>query len=407
MRIRRLLALLAGLGLLGGGAALVLRPQKVSVVRPEIGPVRQTVVVSGQVMPPAEIRLASLVSSSVQEVLAREGQQVEEGQVLVRLDDADARAGVAQAEATLAAARAGRTELLRLSAPEAETALRRAETKLQEAHRRLKREQNLFDAGVTTEAMLDEAKTAEQLAQAERQGALLQLRAASAGGTRGQSAKANIALAEAQLSRAKVQLSRHVVRAPTDGVVISRAIEPGDAVFSGSNLFLLSATGDTRLRVEPDERNLALLELGQVAVASAEAFPGKRFEAKVSYIAPAVDPDRGTVEVRLLVDASPDFLRQNMTISVEITVAQKAAALLIPRSSVLAEKTAPHVLSLVDGHAKKTPVSLGLLGDDAVEIESGISQEDLVIRAPQGSVVEGDALRAESAKRASASRAED
>src|SRR5690606_27245286 len=274
MRIRRLLALLAGLGLLGGGAALVLRPQKVSVVRPEIGPVRQTVVVSGQVMPPAEIRLASLVSSSVQEVLAREGQQVEEGQVLVRLDDADARAGVAQAEATLAAARAGRTELLRLSAPEAETALRRAETKLQEAHRRLKREQNLFDAGVTTEAMLDEAKTAEQLAQAERQGALLQLRAASAGGTRGQSAKANIALAEAQLSRAKVQLSRHVVRAPTDGVVISRAIEPGDAVFSGSNLFLLSATGDTRLRVEPDERNLALLELGQVAVASAEAFPG-------------------------------------------------------------------------------------------------------------------------------------
>lgn len=386
-------SLLVGALALGGGVALAVRPPKVPVAHPRTGPVRQTVVVSGQVMPPSEIRLAALVSSTAQEVFIREGDMVREGQVLLKLDDADAQAGVAQAEASLASARAGRVTWARLTAPQADADLRKADANLEEARRRLSRERSLFQAGATTEAIFDDAKTAEQLAQTQRDAALLQVRAAAAGGSQSQTAQANVALAEAQLARAKVQLARHVVRAPSDGVVITRMVEPGDAVLSGSNLFMVSSTGETRLRIEPDERSLALLALGQAAVASAEAFPQQKFDAKVSYIAPAVDPSRGTVEVRLVVPAPPEFLRQNMTISVEITVAEKGEALLVPRSSVLAEKKEPHVLIASEGRAQKRPVVLGLLGDEIVEIREGLSREDWVVVAPPGTIAPGESMR--------------
>jgi HlyD family secretion protein len=394
VQARRVVLAIAAGGIVAGTAFWAVRPPLVPVVHPTAGPVTQTVVVSGQVMPPAEIRLAALVSSNVKELLAREGDTVRAGQVLLRLDEADARAGLAQADANLAAARAGKSELVRLSGPEAETSLRRAETNLADTKRRFDREQNLFRAGASTEVMLEEAKTAMQLSEAQREAALLQLRAASSGGTRAQSATATIALAEAQLARARVQLERHEVRAPSDGIIVTRSVEPGDAVFSGSNLFILSATGQTRLRVEPDERNLALLALGQSAIASAEAFPDRPFDAKVSYIAPAIDPTRGTVEIRLLVPSPPEFLRPSMTVSVEIVVAHKDDALLVPRSSVYAEKADPHVLTLIDGTARKKPVVLGLLGDDRVEVQSGLTAADTIIQAAPGSVSVGAAVRA-------------
>ncbi len=395
MRKRLWGALLVGTVAFGGGVTLAMRPPAVPVAHPQAGPIQQTVVVSGQVMPPSEIRLASLVASTAKEVLVDEGDTVTAGQVLVVLDDDDARAGVAQAEAQLASAKAGRVTWAKLNAPQAEADLRRAEANLEDARRRLNREKSLYQAGATTEAILDDAKTAEKLAVTQRDAALLQVRAAEAGGSQSQTAQANVALAQAQLERAKVQLTRHVVRSPTDGVVITRMVEPGDAVMSGSNLFLLSSTGQTRLRVEPDERSLALLVVGQSAIASAEAFPNDKFEAKVAYIAPAIDASRGTVEVRLVVPNPPEFLRHNMTISAEITVREKEQTLTVPRSSVLAEKRDPHVLVFQGGRAEKRPVSLGLLGEELVEIRDGLSPEDWVVVAPPGTIAPGEAMRSD------------
>jgi multidrug efflux pump subunit AcrA (membrane-fusion protein) len=88
------------------------------------------------------------------------------------------------------------------------------------------------------------------------------------------------------------------------------------------------------LVIEPDERNLALLALGQSATASSEAFPDDRFAATVSYIAPAVDPRRGTIEVRLAVPTPPEYLRPDMTVSVEITVAERAHTTILPADAV-------------------------------------------------------------------------
>ena len=102
----------------------------------------------------------------------------------------------------------------------------------------------------------------------------------------------------------------------------------------GKVLMVLSPVGETQLVLQIDERNLARLKLGQQALASADAYPAERFAAELVYINPAVDPQRGTVEVKLRVPAPPAYLRQDMTVSVDIEVDRHADALALPANAV-------------------------------------------------------------------------
>src|SRR5690606_21066338 len=142
-----------------------------------------------------------------------------------------------------------------------------------------------------------------------------------------------VAEAEARLSSARVALADASLRAPADGLVVRRLVDPGAVVAPGAPLLVFVADGATRLVVEPDESNLALLEVGQRALASADAFPDRAFPARLSWIAPAVDPARGTVEVRLEVPRPPAYLRADMTVSVEIEVARVDDGLTVPASA--------------------------------------------------------------------------
>jgi HlyD family secretion protein len=168
-------------------------------------------------------------------------------------------------------------------------------------------------------------------------------------------------------------------------VVLTRSAEVGDAVGANSLVMTLGATGRTELVIEPDERNLSLLRVGQRALASAEAFPDQRFEARVSFIAPSVDSRRGTIEVRLEVPDAPDYLRPDMTVSVDIEIMRKPDALTVPVSAVVdMASDAPYVLVVEDGRATRTPVTLGIEDSRRAEILSGLDGTEQVIRQPAG-----------------------
>jgi HlyD family secretion protein len=164
-------------------------------------------------------------------------------------------------------------------------------------------------------------------------------------------------------------------------------VQPGRQVLS------LTLDGATQLTAQVDEKNLALLAPGQAARARADAFPDLPFDARVATISPAVDPARGTVEVRLDVPAPPQFLRADMTISVNVEVGRKDAALVAPAEVVRDPTGAPWVLAIAGGRAERRPVRLGLRGDGLVEILGGLVAGDAVV-APGGPfVAPGDRLR--------------
>ena len=99
------------------------------------------------------------------------------------------------------------------------------------------------------------------------------------------------------------------------------------------------------------------------------------FEAKVSYIAPSIDPQRGSVEVRLAVPAPPPFLKPDMTVSIDLTIAAKSKVLTVPSNVVRGMATATPWVQIVDGgRVARRDVTLGIRGQGTIEVERGLAE---------------------------------
>jgi HlyD family secretion protein len=222
----------------------------------------------------------------------------------------------------------------------------------------------------------------------------VQVRSQRPEGAESAAARAALAQAEANQQSAKVRLEQTVIRAPVDGVLISRSVEPGDIAQVGKTLMVLAPAGETQLVLQIDEKNLAFLAAGQKAQVSADAFPGQRFGAELIYINPGVDAQRGSVEVKLRAPQPPVYLKQDMTVSVDIEVARRDDALLAPADAVRdAAGKSPWVLALRGGRAEKVAVKLGLRGDAVAEIVEGVAPDELLIPASAVGVAAGDRVR--------------
>ena len=220
-----------------------------------------------------------------------------------------------------------------------------------------------------------------------------QVYTASPGGSDYVMAQTQLNQARANLDTAESRLGYATIAAPRDGVLITRSVERGTVVQPGKALLVLAPAGDVQLVLQIDERNLGKLALGQRALASADAYPDQRFAATVTYINPGVDISRASVEVKLTVADPPDYLRQDMTVSVDIEIAKKDDALVLPVRSVHDILSGqPWVLGIKDGRATRRPVKLGLRGSSHIEIVGGLSAGDVAIPQSSG-VLTGQRLR--------------
>jgi HlyD family secretion protein len=277
----------------------------------------QHVIASGRVRVVTRVQLSAQISGRVVSVRVVEGRRVSAGDVLLQMDDAEARAAVSQARAAVNQA-SGRVEQLRkVSAIVTTEASRQAATDLARAESELARVEMLAAAGVVARVELDEARRSVEVAKAQRNAAAAQQTAASPKGVDSSIAQSALVESQARLAAAMVRLEQTRLVAPQDGVVLARTVEPGDTVQPGNTLLEIAADGETELVIEPDERNLAWIRFGQRARASADAYPEVVFDAEVDYIAPVIDPQRGSIEVRRRVPEAPDFLKPDMTVSVD------------------------------------------------------------------------------------------
>ena len=353
----------------------------------------QSVVATGRMNAPARMDIGSEVTATVLEVRVREGDRVKAGEVLLRLSDAEARAGLQQARAALVEARGRATEQQAVTAPVATQAVVQAQAAFIAAERDHQRARDLVAQGFFSQQKLDDALRALDTAQSALQSARVQAQANQPGGVGRALAIARIEQAEAAAAMAQARLARLGITSPVDAIVLTRSVEPGSMAQPGRVLLTLAAQGGTRIDASVDEKNLRLLSLGMPARAVADAYPDQPFDAQLSYIAPAIDPQRGTVEVRLAAPNPPPFLRPDMTVSVELVGGMKKDALVLPSGAVRdADREAPWVLALRDGRAVRVPVKLGLRGVGSVEILDGLKEGDAVIPQTE-KAIPGDRVR--------------
>jgi HlyD family secretion protein len=376
-----LIVLIAG----GWYAARVYYGPSVVVDQVVRGNLVQTVVASGHVESRFRVDIGSQITGSVEDVLVDEGQQVQKGQPLIALESRELKAAVVQAESAVAQAEARLRQLRELTLPAAREALTQAKATLLNAQQTYDRTSDLAARGAATRVALDEAQKNLDIARTLTRTAELQVFTNSPGGSDYVLAETQLNQAKANLETAQSRLGYATVAAPRDGTLISRKVEKGAVVQPGKGLFVLAPAGSTQLVIQVDEKNLGLIKLGQAALASADAYPDRTFPARVSYINPGVDITRASVEVKLMVPDPPDYLRQDMTVSVDIEVARSQDTLILPRRDIHDLVTgAPWAMTLVKGRAEKRRVRLGIQGSTHVEILEGVAQGDLAVPVASG-----------------------
>jgi HlyD family secretion protein len=379
--------------------AIVLGPrllgEKVAVVSASQGELLQSVVASGKVRSPQRVELASQISGRVTQVAVREGQIVAAGDLLIQLDDAEWRAAVAQAAATQAQSETRLSQMRQLAQPLAEQAQRQAEVNLAQARQHFERTRDLAAKGFYSKTQLDDSQRNLDVADSQLQTAQLQSRSNRAGGSDFRLAEAGVVQARASLALAQARLSYARISAPLAGTVLTRTVEPGHMAQPGTVLLTLSPAGDTELLAQIDEKNLGLLKLGQPAWASADAYPDRRFAATINFISPAIDALRGSVEIRLRVPEPPDYLRQEMTVSIDIETARQANAVVVPAAAVHdANSRQPWVQVVRDGRVHRQDVELGARSDGKVEIRRGLAAGEQIAPASQPALRDGSRVRA-------------
>ena len=392
----RVLALVVAVAAAGAfGPRLLLGPQvAVDTVVPR--EIVQTVVASGSVQTPYRADIAAQITGIVADVPVEEGEIVKAGQPLVLLDDKDLRAAMDQATSAVASARARIRQIEEVALPAAEQSLKQSQANLLNLRKTFDRTAQLHANGNATTAQYDDAKRNLDVALTQLRSARLQVETNRPGGSDFTLAQHALTQAEANTRSAQARLAYAVIRAPRDGTLISRKVERGYVVQPGQTLMTLSPAGETQLVLQIDEKNLGLIALGQKAIASTDAYPSQTFPAEVFYINPAVNAQSASVEVKLRV-APPDvpsYLRQDMTVSVDIEVARKQNALALPVQDVRdAASPMPWVLKVDGGRAKKQNIKLGLRGTTLVEVDEGLHAGDRVI--PWGvDVADGQRIRA-------------
>lgn len=348
-------------------------------------PLIQTVVASGRVEKVSRTQIGSEITGVVLERLVQEGDRVSRGDVLLVLKSDEISAQVRQAEAEL-------KELATTRRPQAEVDLANAKVQLEQAQREAVRRRNT-ELGILSVEEREKSIEAEKLARNNLESARLKVASLAPDKVEETKLREQLAALQAQLAKTKI-------RAEVSGIILTRNVEPGDLVQPSQTLFTIALDGATEIRVPFDERNLPLLALQQKAAVITDAYPDQPFPAHINFIAPSIDAQRGTVDVRLTVDPVPDFLRQDMTVSVNVETNKRERTLVIPNdalSSISGNKAM--VILVRDRKIQRHPITLGLRGLVMSEVVAGLKEGDHVLTDAESVLKDGTRVRIEQTKR--------
>ena len=351
----------------------------VEVERVERALLVQNVVAAGRVIATSRAQIGVEITGTVAERFVKEGDPVKQGDLLLTLRADELKARLAEAQASLDNLRNSRR-------PQAMSALEQSRLELEQAQREAQRRLDLVKTRSIATELYEKAAQAEAAARAKAEQAGIVADALAPGASEERILLERVRAAEAALNKTEL-------RAQFDGLVLTREVEPGDQVQPGRVLFEIARTDDAEVLVPVDERNLGLLAVGQKATCIADAFPTERFAARVKSIAPAIDPQRGTVDVRLSIDQLADYLREDMTVTATITTAEVPNATLVPNGALRdVHGNSANVLVLQLNKAVQRPVKLGLRGLTQSQVLDGLKAGETVITSSL--VKAGDRVRA-------------
>ncbi len=187
---------------------------------------------------------------------------------------------------------------------------------------------------------------------------------------------------------ANLELSYANVTAPISGVVASRSIKPGNFVQINTPIFRIVDTSRLEATMNVPERELATLKAGLPVSMQVDALPGKTFRGTVDRVAPVVDSGSGTFRVVSAFDGGA-ALKPGMFGRIRIDYDNRADALVIPRVALLDDESEPAVFTVRNGKAARVPVKLGYIDGEWAELRGGLKQGEQVVTAGKVALRDG------------------
>lgn len=344
----------------GGGAAAVLNA-------------------SGYVVARRQATVSSKVTGKVAEVMIEEGMSVREGQVLARLDDSTARPVHALALRQLDAARKNLEEV---------------EVRIAEAERNLRRMQQLRTDKLVSEQQLDQAQS-EFAALSARLEAL----------------KSEVQVAAGTVRVRAQDLDDLIVRAPFDGVVVSKDAQPGEMVspisagggFTRTGIATIVDMDSREIEVDVNEAFINRVKQNQKTEAVLDAYADWRIPSHVINIVPTADRQKATVRVRIGFDELDERILPDMGVKVSFLEdrgeehdAVARTSVRVPAAAVMKDGETTYVWRIVDGEIERVAVRTGGERNGQIELLSGVNAGDVVVAAPAEGLSEGASVKSKS-----------
>ena len=264
------------------------------------------------------IEVTARISSVITTINFIEGQQVEAGDLLVELDNAEIRANLNMAEASLKQKRS-----------------------------QFRRSNTLGETRVVSDAELEELE-------------------------------AGVLMAEAEVRGARARLDNSYIKAPFSGTVGLRRVSPGDLVGPDTVITTLDDTNTIKLEFTIPESFLASLEPGQTIEAASTVYPDRTIDGTVSTIDPRVDPVTRSLTVIAVIANDDNLIRPGMFLTVDLE-SERSDVLLIPEEALVPRQGRQFVFIIEDGHAVEKQVELGARAPGLAEIRSGLDVGDILI----------------------------
>lgn len=282
------------------------------------------------------VNMSFRVGGRLQSLSVDEGDAIKQGQTLGELDKAPFENALMQAKANVATAQAQYDLMMAGYRAEeiaqAAAAVKQAQAAYDYAQSFLQRQQGLWSKRLLSANDLENAKSSRDQALATLKSAqdkLSQYRA----GNRPQEiaqAKANLEQAQAQLAQSTLDLQDTVLTAPSDGTLLTRAVEPGSMLSAGSTVLTLSLTRPVWVRAYVDEKNLSQAQPGREILLSTDGRPDKPYHGKIGFVSPTAEFTPKTVEtpdlrtdlvyrLRIIVTDADDSLRQGMPVTLRFS----------------------------------------------------------------------------------------
>ncbi|MEO8027332.1 MAG: efflux RND transporter periplasmic adaptor subunit [Bryobacteraceae bacterium] len=314
------------------------------------GNLQKTISATGKVQALTTVQVGTQVSGVVSQIMVDFNDHVKAGQLIARLEPTQIEAQLTQSKSSYLSQQARvQSAIQAVASADAATAsakanVDRADAVVGESKRTAELNENLVKEQVLARRQIDLDKSAVIQAEAGKQQAVAQMNqaAAQAQSARAQAeaAKADAAQAQAAVQVAQVNLDRTYIKAPIDGVVVSRNVDVGQTVaasLSAPVLFLI-ANDLTKMQVlaDIDEADVGQLLAGNAVDFTVDAFPSDTFHGKVAQIRLAPQAVQNVVTYTAVIDvANPDAkLKPGMTASVTVTVADRKDVLLVPNSAL-------------------------------------------------------------------------